>query len=113
MDEAAEADSSWPRTLWVRLGEQITFNTAHGAIRGGVGAGGMITNDADAICVEGNEVVLVRSGVDFPGGGRNFEAAVSGRSEIWSRRVGRERCGSPKIRAQAVAVGCRQQGDFH
>lgn len=48
------------------IGEQMAFNTAHGAIRGGVDAIGMISNDADAIFVEGDEVTLFRSGVDFP-----------------------------------------------
>jgi hypothetical protein len=47
------------------IGEQMAFNTAHGKVRGGVRADGMITNDADAIFVEGDTVTFFRSGVDF------------------------------------------------
>lgn len=50
------------------VGEQMAFNTAHGTIRGSVRPDGMITNDADAIFVEGDLVRLYRAGVDFPTG---------------------------------------------
>lgn len=47
--------------------EAISFNTAHGRIRGSRNADtGFITNDADSIFVEGNTVELFVSGVDFP-----------------------------------------------
>lgn len=47
--------------------EAISFNTAHGRIRGSRDATtGFITNDADSIFVEGNTVKLFVSGVDFP-----------------------------------------------
>ena len=47
--------------------EAISFNTAHGRIRGSRDADtGFITNDADSIFVEGNSVKLFVSGVDFP-----------------------------------------------
>lgn len=47
--------------------EAVSFNTAHGRIRGGRDAvTGFITNDADSIFVEGNTVKLFVSGVDFP-----------------------------------------------
>lgn len=57
---------------YVRYGyairECFSFNTAHGRIRGGRNAiTGSITNDADAISVEGDIVNLFESGVDFPG----------------------------------------------
>jgi hypothetical protein len=44
--------------------ESISFDTAHGRIRGSREAGtGFITNDADSIFVEGNTVKLFVSGV--------------------------------------------------
>lgn len=47
--------------------ESISFDTAHGRIRGSRDAAtGFITNDADSIFVEGNTVKLFVSGVDFP-----------------------------------------------
>lgn len=47
--------------------EAISFNTAHGRIRGSRDvATGFITNDADSIFVEGSTVKLFVSGVDFP-----------------------------------------------
>lgn len=47
--------------------ESISFDTAHGRIRGSRDAAtGFITNDADSIFVEGNSVKLFVSGVDFP-----------------------------------------------
>lgn len=47
--------------------EAVSFNTAHGRIRGGRDAvTGFITIDADSIFVEGNTVKLFVSGVDFP-----------------------------------------------
>ena len=55
---------------YVRYGyalcEGLSFNTAHGRIRGSRDAAtGFITDDADAIFVEGNTVKLFVSGVDF------------------------------------------------
>lgn len=47
--------------------ESMSFNTAHGRIRGSRDASiGFITNDADSIFVEGHTVKLFVSGVDFP-----------------------------------------------
>lgn len=47
--------------------EAISFDTAHGRIRGSRDADtGFITNDADSIFVEGHTVRLFVSGVDFP-----------------------------------------------
>lgn len=47
--------------------ESISFNTAHGRIRGSRDAAtGFITNGADSIFVEGDAVKLFVSGVDFP-----------------------------------------------
>lgn len=40
------------------IGEQMAFNTPHGRVRGGVDQSGMITNDADAIFVEGETVTF-------------------------------------------------------
>lgn len=40
------------------IGEQMAFNTPHGRVRGGVDQFGMISNDADAIFVEGETVAL-------------------------------------------------------
>lgn len=40
------------------IGEQMAFNTPHGRVRGGVDQSGMISNDADAIFVEGETVVF-------------------------------------------------------
>lgn len=56
---------------YVRYGyvlcESLSFNTAYGRIRGSRDAAtGFITNDADAIFVEGGSVKLFVSGVDFP-----------------------------------------------
>jgi len=48
------------------IGEQMAFNTAHGTVRGGRDPSGMITNQADAIFVEGDKVAFHRSGIDFP-----------------------------------------------
>lgn len=48
------------------IGEEMAFNTAHGTVRGGLGPMGMISNDADAIFVEGETVTLHRAGIDFP-----------------------------------------------
>lgn len=49
------------------IGEAVIFNTAHGKIKGGrhplMGA---MSNDADCIFVEGDNVTLYVSGVDFP-----------------------------------------------
>jgi hypothetical protein len=44
------------------IAEQMAFNTAQGTFRGGVGPDGMITGDADAIFVEGDEVTFLRAG---------------------------------------------------
>lgn len=47
--------------------ESFTFNTAHGCIRGGRDPlTGFISNDADSIFVDGDNVRLFVSGVDFP-----------------------------------------------
>lgn len=47
--------------------EAISFNTAHGRMRGDRDAAtGFITNDADSIFVDGNTVTLYDSGADFP-----------------------------------------------
>lgn len=40
------------------IGEQMAFDTPHGRVRGGVDQFGMISNDADAIFVEGETVTL-------------------------------------------------------
>lgn len=40
------------------IGEQMAFNTLHGRVRGGVDQFGIITNDADAIFVEGETVTF-------------------------------------------------------
>lgn len=40
------------------IGEQMAFNTAHGTVRGGIEPSGMISNDADAIFVEGETVTF-------------------------------------------------------
>lgn len=49
------------------LVENLTFNTAHQRFRGGLDtATGFISNDGDAIFVEGDTVKLYVSGVDFP-----------------------------------------------
>jgi len=50
------------------ISECFSFNTAHGRIRGSRNtATGFITNDADAIFVEGDVVKMFVSGEDFPG----------------------------------------------
>ena len=47
--------------------EALSFNTAHGRIRGDRDAAtGFITNDADSIFVEGDSVKFFAAGVDFP-----------------------------------------------
>lgn len=47
--------------------EAFSFNTAHGCIRGSRDAAtGFINNEADSIFVEGSEVSLFVSGIDFP-----------------------------------------------
>ncbi len=49
------------------IGETLTFNTAHGRIKGAApGEYGQISNDADCILVEGDKVTVLVSGVDFP-----------------------------------------------
>jgi hypothetical protein len=48
------------------IGESIAFNTAHGRIRGARDPRGTISNEADFIFVDGDEVSLYVSGVDFP-----------------------------------------------
>jgi hypothetical protein len=48
------------------IGESIAFNTAHGRIRGARDSGGTISNEADFIFVDGDEVSFYVSGVDFP-----------------------------------------------
>ena len=52
------------------VGEAITFNTAHGRMRGSRDPlTGFITNEGDSIFVEGDAVTLMISGVDYPEGG--------------------------------------------
>lgn len=48
------------------LAENFTFDTAHGQFKGGRHPMGFISNDGDAIFVEGDKVSLFVSGVDFP-----------------------------------------------
>lgn len=49
------------------LCENLTFNTAHGSFRGGRDPlTNFISNEGDAIFVDGDEVKLFVSGVDFP-----------------------------------------------
>lgn len=48
------------------INENITFNTAHGKVRGAHDPIGFISNRADFIFVNGDEVRLLVSGVDFP-----------------------------------------------
>lgn len=50
------------------IGEEFVLNTAHGSFCGGLDAGGMIAADADTIFVEGDEVRLLKAGVNFPNG---------------------------------------------
>jgi hypothetical protein len=47
------------------IGESIAFNTAHGRIKGARHPWGVISNDADFIFVDGDEVSFYVSGVDF------------------------------------------------
>jgi hypothetical protein len=59
-------ESGYARYGYV-IAEQMAFNTAHGTFRGSFDGGtGMITNDGDAIFIEGDEVKFFRSGIDFP-----------------------------------------------
>jgi len=62
------------------IGEQMAFNTAHGTLRGGLGPLGLISNDADAIFVEGATVTLYRAGIDFPNES-GVSLAASGKGE--------------------------------
>lgn len=48
------------------IGEGIAFNTAHGRFKGAHDPCGSISNDADFIMVEGDNVSLFVSGKDFP-----------------------------------------------
>lgn len=47
------------------LGENITFDTAHGQFKGGRDQFGMISADGDCIFVEADKVTLFVSGVDY------------------------------------------------
>lgn len=48
------------------INEDVTFNTPHGRVRGARDRGGSISNGADFILVDGDDVRLYISGVDFP-----------------------------------------------
>ena len=48
------------------MNEDLTFNTAHGRVKGARDPGGFISNSADFIFVDGDTVRLYVSGVDFP-----------------------------------------------
>jgi hypothetical protein len=48
------------------IGETLAFNTAHGRIKGCHEPYGGVSNAADCILVEGDNVSLLVSGVDFP-----------------------------------------------
>lgn len=55
------------------IGENISFRTAHGEIVGGWNyALDMISNRADALFVEGDDVSFFKSGVDFPSDDPDF-----------------------------------------
>lgn len=62
-------DSDLSRYGYV-IGEDLEFNTAHGRFRGRRDPHGFISNDADLIFIDGDEVSLLVSGVDFPGESR-------------------------------------------
>lgn len=49
------------------LGEQMAFNTPNGRVRGGVDQFGMISNDADAVFVEGETVTFHTAGARAAG----------------------------------------------
>lgn len=48
------------------IAEQLSFNTAHGRIKGARHPSGFVSNDADCILVDGDNVSLLVSSVDFP-----------------------------------------------
>ena len=50
------------------IGEEMAFVTPNGTLCGGVDLLGLPTNQADAIYVEGENVRLLKAGVDFPAG---------------------------------------------
>jgi hypothetical protein len=56
------------------IGESIAFNTAHGRIKGARDPWGTISNDADFIFIDGDEVFFYVSGVDFPATAREANA---------------------------------------
>jgi hypothetical protein len=47
------------------IGESLAFNTAHGRIKGARDPNGSISNDADFIFVDGDQVSFYVSGVHF------------------------------------------------
>jgi hypothetical protein len=47
------------------IGESIAFNTAHGRIKGARDPGGVISNEADFIFIDGDDVSFYVSGADF------------------------------------------------
>jgi hypothetical protein len=59
-------DSDLSRYGYV-IAEDLEFTTAHGRFRGRRDPHGFISNDADFIFINGDEVSLFVSGVDFPG----------------------------------------------
>ena len=71
-------DSDLARYAYV-IGEDLEFATPHGRIRGRRDTYGFPSNDADVIFVDGDQVSLLVSGVDFPSDGRaKFAARSSG-----------------------------------
>jgi len=58
-------DADYARYCYV-IGETITFNTPHGRVRGACGQEGFISNEADCIFIEGDDVKLMISGEDYP-----------------------------------------------
>jgi len=59
-------DSGYARYVYA-IAENIEFNTAHGRFRGGWDVHKQfVSNEADAIFIEGDTVKLLISGVDFP-----------------------------------------------
>ncbi len=59
------------------INEDVTFNTPHGRVRGAHDPLGFISNRADFIFVNGDEVRLYISGVDFPATGRTPRESAS------------------------------------
>ena len=55
------------------IGESMAFNTAHGCIKGARDQWGTISNEADFIFVDGDEVSFFVSGEDFPATTKGYE----------------------------------------